>query len=262
MIATATCADPQGETLTTTVDFGDGASSSGTNNGVFTAWHTYAAYTQQITCPIFVTATNTSELQSVPAQYSWTLVPTALAPPVFAGQSSNVTVMLASPSGQSELVMFQCTTVTTTCGATPTQASALGISCSSNPPKITLFASQPVTIVIQTTGGATASVPGMGQQTWSYAFLMPLPIFAFLGAKFNSTRSRRGRFSYGFALSGLLVLALLTVSCGGGFTAPKVIQATPAGNYQVTIIDVPVSSTTSGFVQTSLIVPLTVSPFQ
>ncbi len=184
---------------------------------------------------------------------------------MFAGQSSTVTVMLASPAlmMQSELVTFACTTVTTTSGATPTQASALGISCSSNPPTITLTAaSQPVTLVIQTTGAAVASAPSVRQRTWSYAFWVPLPILAFLGMGLTSIRSNHSRYSFGLALSGLLVLALLTVSCGGGFTAPKVIQATPAGNYQVTIIDVPVGTPATGFVQTSLIVPLTVSPFQ
>jgi hypothetical protein len=56
-------------------------------------------------------------------------------------------------------------------------------------------------------------------------------------------------------------LTLLSLSCGGGFTAPKVEDVTPPGNYQVTVIDLPVG-TNSGFEQTSLIVPLTVSPFQ
>src|SRR5258708_24298323 len=109
--ATATCVDPQGEALTTTIDFGDGASSTSGNNGVFSASHTYAAYTQPITYPIVVTAVDISELQSAPAQYSWTLVPTALAPPVFAGQSSNVTVTLTS--AQSQQVTLDGTSVTT-----------------------------------------------------------------------------------------------------------------------------------------------------
>src|SRR4029077_11925517 len=134
VIATATCVDPQGEALTTTINFGDGVSSSGANSGVFTATHTYPTYTQQKTYPISVMATDTFGLRSAPAVYSWNLVPTTLAPPVFGGQSSDVTVMLTSPSGQLEQVQFECTTVTTVTGSNPvyTPASDLGISCSSN----------------------------------------------------------------------------------------------------------------------------------
>jgi len=262
--ATADCTDPQGELLTTTIDFGDGALSSGANNRVFTASHNYDT-SERTTFFITVTATDTSGLQAPPTSTSWTPVPTALTPPVFAGQSSDVTVMLSSPSGQPERVQFECTTVTTNTGTslTVTQASALGISCSSNPPAVTLTAaSQPVTIVIHTTGGASASmVPGVMRGTCLYASWLPLPVLVLLGIGFNSIPSYRFRFSYCLAPAALLVLALLSVSCGGGFTAPKVIQATPAGNYQITVIDLPLGSST-GFVQTSLIVPLTVNPFQ
>ena len=60
-----------------------------------------------------------------------------------------------------------------------------------------------------------------------------------------------------------MVILLPVVSCGGGFKPPKIQQlATPAGSYQITVVDVPVGSSPSGFVQTTLIVPLTVSPTQ
>ena len=266
VIATATCIDPQGEALTTTINFGDGVSSSGANSGVFTATHTYAAVTQRIPYTIQVSATDSSGLQSAPTFYSWDIVPTTLAPPVFSGQSSVVTVTLASPSGAPELVQFECTTITTTVGSTPafTPASDLGISCSSNPQTITLSAvSQAVTIVIQTTGAATAQTRGMRQGRLPYGFWVPLPFFAlvFIGVGFKSMRSCRCRFSWSVVLSGLCILAFLSVSCGGGFTAPKVLPVTPPGNYQITVIDLPVESS-SGFEQTSLIVPLSVSPFQ
>jgi hypothetical protein len=64
------------------------------------------------------------------------------------------------------------------------------------------------------------------------------------------------------------VLLLLgpIVSCGGGFKAGNVVQtaATPAGSYQVSVVDVPASNPPNqiGFVQTTLIVPLQVVPFQ
>ena len=264
VLATATCLDPQGEQLTTTISFGDGSpDSSGLNNGVFTATHTYDNYQGEATFPIAVIATNSSQLQSEPAQYSWTLVGTELAPPVFAGQSSTVTVSLASPSGQSEQVTFLCTTVTTSSGSV-VPASDVGISCSSNPNEVTLTATaQPVSIVIQTTGKATAAALNTTGGPWTYAFWVPLPVLGLLGISFRSLRPQRRSFSMGFVVCGLLMLTLFTVSCGGGFTAPQVSLVTPAGNYQVTVVDVPVGSTSnSGFIQTSLIVPLTVSPFQ
>jgi hypothetical protein len=55
------------------------------------------------------------------------------------------------------------------------------------------------------------------------------------------------------------------VSCGGGFTAPKNVQTgTPAGSYQISVVDVLASTSpnTGAFVQTTLIVPLQVVPFQ
>jgi hypothetical protein len=263
VVANATCSDPQGAALTATIDFGDGSppvSVGANSNGEYVANHTYKTVN---TFGLHVTATDNLGLASPPALYSWTIVPTSKSPPVFSGQSATVTVLLASPSLQPEEVTFQCTTVTTLSGTTPTitEASAVGISCSSNPSKITLTATpQPVTIVIQTTGNASgAAMPGTTQGTRVYAFWAPLPLLILLGI--GLLQSHRRRFSVAFALSALSVLAVLTVSCGGGFTAPKVIQVTPAGNYQVTVIDVPVGSS-SGFVQTSLIVPLTVSPYQ
>jgi hypothetical protein len=52
---------------------------------------------------------------------------------------------------------------------------------------------------------------------------------------------------------------MLLPSCGGGFTVPGGQAATPAGNYRVTVIDRPVEGQSlTGFVQTSLIVPLSV----
>jgi YVTN family beta-propeller protein len=271
VIATATCVDPQSEALTTTINFGDQSKpKSGANNGVFTASHTYEAYKRLITYPISVTATDASELQSAPAEYSWTLVPTMLAPPVFSGQSSDVTVTLALPSNSTLAqadVRFECTTVaaiTSTGSVTFPQASTLGIDCSSNPSTITLTR-QPTnfTIVIQTTGGASAQVPGIRRGIRVYAFLVCVPILVLLAVGLSPFRSRHRQVSFGLALNALIVLAFLTVSCGGGFTAPKVQQVTPPGNYQVTVVDVPANGVQpSGFVQTSLIVPLTVSPFQ
>jgi hypothetical protein len=65
-------------------------------------------------------------------------------------------------------------------------------------------------------------------------------------------------------ITALLLLGPI-VSCGGGFTAQSAVQTgTPAGSYQVSVVDVLASGSpnTGSFVQTTLIVPLQVAPFQ
>jgi len=261
VVATANCSDPQGATLTASIDFGDGTTATGVvTNGAYSATHTYESVNS---FPIQLTATDSFGLQSSPALYSWTIVPTTETTPVFSGQSSTVTVTLVSPSGQSEEVTFECTTVTTINGttATFTPASDVGISCNSVPSQITLTSTpQTVTLEIHTTGPALAQAPPrVPHQIWPFAFWLLLPAVALAGIAVWPRRSRT-RWANALAPAALALLAL-AISCGGGFTAPTVEAITPAGNYQVTVVDLP-ATTSSGFEQTSLIVPLTVSPFQ
>jgi hypothetical protein len=66
-------------------------------------------------------------------------------------------------------------------------------------------------------------------------------------------------------MGALLCLALSSISCGGGFTTPKIGSITPAGQYQVVAVteENPTDPTPDPtFVQTTLIVPLTVAPTQ
>jgi hypothetical protein len=264
--ANPNCIDPQGEALTTSVDWGDGTPKTPQNGGVFVATHTYRKLAPSYN--VTVTSTDTSGLPGT-AQNSLTLVPSSRAPaPVFQGQSTTVTVTLtpgeASPIGLQ--VQFECTTATDS-GGTPHQASAVGIACNSIPATFTFngnASGQSVTIEIHTSGGASGSlVPGMRGRTWFYALWLPLQAFIFLSVSLGVVRLGRGLVSKYLVLGILAALSVFT-SCGGGFTAPKITQATPAGNYQVTVIDQPVlgQTSSSGFVQTSLIVPLSVSPFQ
>jgi hypothetical protein len=63
----------------------------------------------------------------------------------------------------------------------------------------------------------------------------------------------------------VLLLLGSIVSCGGGFTAPKSVQTgTSAGSYQISVVDVltNTSPNAGAFVQTTLIVPLQIVPFQ
>jgi len=102
VVASATCSDPEGAVLTATIDFGDGSapvSVGQSSNGKYVANHMYDRVN---TFDILVTATDNVGSASLPARYSWTIVPTSNSPPVFSGQSATVTVVLRSPSLQPE----------------------------------------------------------------------------------------------------------------------------------------------------------------
>jgi DNA-binding beta-propeller fold protein YncE len=250
VIATATCTDPQGEALTIVITWGDGSSTPGSNGS-----HTYAMagnYT------ITVTATDTSGRQGIAAQ-----IVVQTAPPVTAGQTSNIPVSLTAPvnSTANPEVKFVCTTVI---GPNGTQnASDAGITCTSNPPTVTLSGTpQNVTIEITTTGATLGSLsPGSHRRALFYAVWLPLPGLTFVCLGASTFRSRRRR-SWRLVVGLMAFLLVLSISCGGGFTAPQSPsqkQSTAAGNYQVKVVDQPVSGVTpTGFVQTSLIVPLAV----
>ncbi len=263
--ATASCIDPQQEPLTTTLLWGDGSSTTA-NNGNLVATKTYSAVHTTTLYPVTVTSTNTSQLTGNAN------VPLLLSPPMpaFAGQSVDVSakVPCQTISGVPAMVSFDCTNLIDSSGHTDS-ASALGISCSSNPSVVTL--SQPpnaTVITIETTGSATVAAVTSHPENW-YAFLLPIPAFLLLGAKFRTKGMRRPdvrRWLAGFAAGAMLSTA---ISCGGGFKPPTITQtqqtqasATPTGSYQVTVVDRLVGQTSSDFVQTTLIVPLTVSPTQ
>ena len=249
IIAVVNCVDSDGNDVTDiTIHWGDKTSTS-TSGPSVTVGHTYSGAGSHL---IQVVA-NADDTGDSGGGEGYTYVPAvATAPPhVFAGQTSEVTVsMIGAPATQE--VNFECTTVTDSNGAI-LQASALGIECSSNPPTITLTGGvQSVVIDIQTSGPAAqvARHPEL-----FYALLIPLPL---LIMRLNR-HARRGVASRCAGL-GLVATILLLSSCGGGFTAPVVLQQTPAGSYQVTVVDEPSGQQLPGFVQTSLIVPLTVNP--
>ncbi len=108
---------------------------------------------------------------------------------------------------------------------------------------------------------ATGSLaPSIRHRNLLYAlWLLPLPAWFLLGARFEKFLSGRLAVLQCVAL-GTMLMILLFASCGGGFTAPGAVQSTPSGSYQVTVIDQPApGQQLTGFVQTSLIVPLTVN---
>ena len=251
--AVATCTDPQGKSLTTSIDWGDGSPPATGPGGALTATHTYTAPLQSDYTNV-VTATDALGLTGT-VMYSTTLIPAGQASPVFSGQSSDFTVSLTSPSPPPPVqVTFDCTTVTDSTGKVY-DASTVGISCDSTPAIVTLSsASQNVQIGIQTTGSAIGAVaPAARMSGLFYACCLPLP-----GWLLFRLRKRRSKAA-GLPLSQMLFLAVAGVlafqltGCGGGFTIPAKnpsSSSTPAVNYQVTIVDSPVNpANVTGLVQ-------------
>jgi YVTN family beta-propeller protein len=263
--ATATCTDPQQQPLVTALAWGDGSSTLA-NNGTLLANKTYSAV--QIVKPytVTVTSSDTSQLSGT-MQVILFLSP---ATSVFAGQAVNVNIQVPGQaiSNDPVKVSFECTTVIDSNGHV-SSPSDLNISCSSSPSVVTLDKSQSVAITVQTTGAATSLARGSREASWSYAFLLPIPAFLLLGVRFRIAPARRIGIHRYLAMVAVAVMLPLTISCGGGFTPPKITQiSTPAGSYQITVVDMLVGCqtepcpNTSGFVQTTLIVPLVVSPTQ
>ena len=245
------CVDPQGLTLFTSVAWGDDLTST-FDGGVATVSHSYSAASTYI---VHVTSFDSVQLMGEAFNNVILLGPKNPVT-VIAGGSATVTIPVDEvPVGLQ--VSFECPTVTDSSGNVH-PAADLGITCNSNPPTITFDgATHNVDIVIHTTGVASGAVmPLGGEGKVLLAMLMP----AMIGLTGRwSMRGRAKARTQSFAVVVVLALVLMIASCSsGGFSAPN-LQATPTGTYQLTIVDVPASGQdTTGFVQTSLIVPLTV----
>jgi hypothetical protein len=251
-----------GQSFTTSVAWGDGtapATGTATGTGTLTASHTYATIGTYV---IAATATANSGIATTTSS-PVILIQVPQVPPVFPGQTSDLKLLLATPTGAGNLdVVFECTTVTDSSG-TVTKASDLGINCASIPSPVLLTSSpQQVTITIATAGPATGSIAsGLGRGNWLPAVWLPLGALVLFGAGRRKPRLHRGNVAPCLAGGVLVMLLLLFASCGGGFTAPVVTtKPTPSGQYQLTVVSQPApGQSTTGFVQTSLIVPLSVS---
>jgi YVTN family beta-propeller protein len=261
--ATVLCTDLPGQSFTTSVAWGDGtppATGTATGTGTLAASHTYAKIGTYVIAATATATSGTATTTSSPV----ILIQVPQVPPVFPGQTSDLKLLLATPAGAGNLdVLFECTTVTDSSG-TVTQASDLGISCASIPSPVLLTSTpQQVTITIATAGPATGSIAsGLGRGNWLPAVWLPLGALILFGAGRRKPRLHRGNVAPCLA-GGVLVMLLLLLftACGGGFNAPVVTtKPTPSGQYQLTVVSQPApGQSTTGFVQTSLIVPLSVS---
>jgi Ig-like domain CHU_C associated len=259
--ATATCTDVPGQSFTTLIYWGDGTPPA-TGTGSLTASHTYSGYPAAGYYVVSAQATATSGITTT------TVSPVSLVQPqevtgVFPGQTSEIEASLSTPGKGNLDVTFECTTITDSSGNV-SQASALGIECGSIPSPVLLTSKpQQVTITIGTTGPATGTVGSMSKRAhWPVAIWLPLAALVLFGTGWRRPQRHRGGPAMWLTGGVLVILVLLFTSCGGGFNSPAVTEtATPAGSYQVTVVSQPASGqSTTGFVQTSLIVPLSVSP--
>jgi hypothetical protein len=192
----------------------------------------------------------------------------------FAGaQSSQVTAPVAvlplpppptpPPSIAPITIHFECGSAIDSNGKIYPDASAapLYITCNSIPANVS-FAfnqSQNATVEVGTSGLASTFGSVRFPTKETYAAWAMTPIVLFLGVRIRRRRARLGSL---LGVCAILCLSLSMTSCGGGFSSPSGTQATQAGQYQVNVISVPNGSTPTGFVQTTLIVPLTVSQTQ
>jgi DNA-binding beta-propeller fold protein YncE len=262
--AVATCKDLTNPplNLATTLNWGDQTLPVTMSGDSLTATHSYLSSANYV---VNLTGINTLNIEGHKMAYL-NLNPLDLSPPlvVFQGQSASFAADVSSLGPVQ--VNFECEVVITT-GGGPRNASDLGISCYAMSQPITLLNNTPtqVTIVIQTTGGAQARLsPGAAPKGILYTCLLPLSgVLVMLGGAWSPSRRRKLRTF--LALTSLSLLLVPIVSCGGGFKTPNIVQTgTPPASYQISVVDVLASNSPNpgSFVQTTLIVPLQVTPFQ
>ena len=247
------CTDPQGQSLTLSLDWGDGAVVA---PGSPPYSHTYSSPTT-VTYNVVLTARDGSGLMGSSAPQPVQIIP---AQPIPAGGSTPVASTIPPPPvppASPVQVTFVCSSVSVQVnGQTVTTIpSAYGISCTS--PFIPLSsAATPVNVTITTSNGQVAE-RREGRTVSSVALCSFAFPFVSLALLLPVAPGRRRRF---MALALMCILCVSLSGCGGYFQTP-VVAATPSGLYYVTLVEtvVPPQVAPTGFVQTSLIVPLPVT---
>lgn len=229
------------------VGWGDDTFTSGTSP--LTANHTYPA---GASVPYEV------QINQVTALYL--TFPTQVGPlPTFSGQASSATVPITAESVVKVIVVCQSVFDSSGNVFTPQQ---LNITCSSPdlPATVGPFPSSLLaTVVVATSGTAVATAA----TTFRAAAVFVCMIFPLLGIMSRASGRKLRKARTMLATTAMLCLALAPISCGGGFTTPKIGAITPSGQYQVVAVtELAPDSTDPTFVQTTLIVPLTVAPTQ
>jgi hypothetical protein len=184
---------------------------------------------------------------------------------VFAGQSQTITLeILTNPAwpANSE-VTLSCTEANFNGGAFA-PISNYNLTCNVSPTTLSSSAtSQPITVTIGSSAGTTTAMNSHGGEHLPYgACLLPASGLAILGFGFLIPGSHRKRGLRWFVCAVVALGCVGFTSCGGHFTPPVISggnTVTPAGKYAVLVVATDTQAPT-GFQQTSLVVPLTVSP--
>jgi hypothetical protein len=240
------------------IDWGDGTFSNGTSPLVVS--HTFSSTVQ----PPYDVIVNQQSSSSLYVTFPSPSSPSA----TFAGVKPLVTAPVAvlplPPIGPPVInppitIHFECGSAIDSNGNFYPDASAapLYITCNSIPANVSFAPNQAqnVTVEVGTSGLASTFGSVRFPTKETYAAWAITPIVFFLGVRIRRRLARLGSL---LGVCAILCLSLSITSCGGGFSSPSGTQATQAGQYQVNVISV----VPDGFVQTTLIVPLTVSPTQ
>ena len=192
----------------------------------------------------------------------------------FAGDNPQITAPVGviaptepvSPTAPAISIHFECATVVDSDGTVYTAAQAsntLHLDCHATPNANVTYApnqqQQPVKVEVATSGLASTFSSVRFPAKEIYAAWTMAPILLLLSVR---VRRRRAKMQSMLGVGAILCLSLSLASCGGGFSSPSLTQATPSGQYQVNVISVPNGAKPDGFVQTTLIVPLTISATQ
>jgi hypothetical protein len=258
------CTDPQNQPLTTTINWGDGTSPQVASNPQ-TYSHDYPqppVGASPVTYPVTLSATDSSGLSGISNVQRIQVNPQQ--PPVQSGGSTAVsgTIPAPPPTVVATQVTFICSSVSAIIGgqtvnnALPSQ---FGISCSS--PTVTLSSGEtPVNITINTTTATLVASTPSGTLSVVYgAIVFPLSGLTLLWLGTSRSRSRNSSSNLWIAIGLITLLCFGVTACGGHFTLPTV-TATPTGQYYLTVTETVVHPPApTGFIQTSLIVPLPVT---
>ncbi|MBZ5699305.1 MAG: Ig-like domain repeat protein [Acidobacteriia bacterium] len=264
---------PQNVASGTTVQFSATVSNAGTNTGVTWAQLSgpgtlnslgeyFAPSSSSSTAVVSISATSLAD-SSVVTSIAFTIAADALttselpATVTAGGSTSPLTIQLTGlPSTGSDSTLA----FTLSCSNLP-----VGASCIFVPPTVT-GANPQFTVTVVTTGASSshlAPLPIQPGRPWYALFALILPALAMAGR-------RRGLFidrkSYACIVLVLLCVSAVFLASCTGFSPPPVVSVsapvakalTPSGKYQVVVTATP-GANTGGFVQTQLIVPVTVN---
>ena len=202
---------------------------------------------------------------------------------VFAGQPEITNLALPqnvnAPLGSTETL--SCTGVELTLNGNQVSLATYGLSClfstSTVQPTATLSVQntatpQPFTVTIGTQQASETVRNSPGSRHPVYlAGLLPISGLALLGLGLIVPRSKRKAWARWFVLTVVVFASVGLISCGGSFTIPTNLSSggssgsggntpTPAGKYLVIVTITDLQATPTQFQQSSLIIPLTVSP--